>query len=421
MRQWRTRRRAHVSQRETRRLNILIVHGDPAMADWLAKAANDGADTVSVLSREAAFGAEAGHPDFVIVGEGSGETEAGPFSGEWRARTRRGAGAYILALIGEDRDALATLDDGADDYAIDRPSEALATRIRVARRFASERVQQRSRLRDGIDLFESISYAVIAFDLQGQVRWVNGRAARESGFTAEEMVGQPAQRFLASGSNFDEGAVIAEALRCGSAKVESELVGADGRTAHARIAVSPIHAQGELAGFLTVVEDISEQRRALQELERAHDLFESVFSQTLAGIVITDAVGRFVWVNDAALGIMGRPREEVVGQSLDLLFPEAWRKDLMERYLAVIAAPGPLEPIDLHVVRPNGTRSYVTLTRATFRGPGGEAYGVTSLVDITALKDAQEEAAGLAAIIESTEEAIISRDREGRIISWGKY
>ncbi len=397
-------------------LNILILHSDLAMREWLASVAATAADSVVSLPSGQAPGPDFSSPDLIIAEEAGPE----PFCGQWRANRRRGRGAYILALLPAGADALAILDAGADDYAAGEPSDALAVRIRVARRAAADRVQRRSRLRDGVALFESISFAVIAFGLDSRIRWVNTRATLESGYSREEMVGQPVQRFLSPGANFDEGAIIAEALKSGRAQVETELVGAEGETAYARIVISPIHSEGELAGFLTIVEDIGVQKRALLELEQSRELFQSVFSQTLAGVVVSDSDGFVVWVNDAALRILGRPRQAVIGQSVALGFPESWREDLLRAYRASIAAPGPIAPIDVYVSRPDGTRSYVTMTRATFHGPADQAYGVTTMVDITALKDAQEETARLAAIIESTDEAIISRDLGGRIISWNK-
>jgi two-component system, cell cycle sensor histidine kinase and response regulator CckA len=380
------------------------------MREWLANAASSVSETVHVHSSCDAVALE---------GVVAGLTIVGPGCLGARSYARAGRG-YVLALLAPGDDPLDALASGADDCALNEPSHGLAARLRICMHHARQRAAHGGLLGDARALLRDVPHAVIAFDRRGLVRWVNRAAVETSGYQPAALLGQPVQRFLAEDAAFDEAAVMAEVLTRGGAKVESRFVGAHGRVADVRIAISPIGSGRSLAGFLAVIEDLSEQKQALRELEQAHDLFESVFSQTLAGITIADDQGRFVWVNDAALRVMGHTREAVVGLDQALLFPEAWRDQIRALYAAAIAAPGPIEPIDLPIVRPDGSRCFVTMTRATFRAPDGRAYGVTTLVDISALKRSEEELARSAAIIASTEDAIVSRDRDGRIVGWNK-
>jgi two-component system, cell cycle sensor histidine kinase and response regulator CckA len=380
------------------------------MREWLANAARAVSGTIHLCSAADELLPEGLAPGLVILGPGA-----------LRQWTTRSAGnGHVLALLAPGDEELEALSAGADDCALDEPSHGLAARVRIAIHHARQRAAHGGLLGDARALLRDVPYSVIAFDRDGLVRWVNRAAAETSGYRPEALIGQPVKRFLAGEAAVDETAIMTEVLTRGGATVESRFADAHGRIADVRVTISPIGSGRSIAGFLAVIEDMSEQKQALRELEQAHDLFESVFSQTLAGITIADAEGRFVWVNDAALRVMGRSREEVVGVDQALLFPERWRDQIRALYAAAIANPGPIEPIDLPIIRPDGSRCFITMTRATFRAPDGRAYGVTTLVDISAIKRSEEELARSAAIIASTDDAIVSRDRDGRIIGWNK-
>ncbi len=63
---------------------------------------------------------------------------------------------------------------------------------------------------------------------------------------------------------------------------------------------------------LALVNDVTERRKAENELRRSEELFRGIFESTSAGVSLTDAGGRFVSCNPAFAAMLGRSVEEVL-------------------------------------------------------------------------------------------------------------
>ena len=94
---------------------------------------------------------------------------------------------------------------------------------------------------------------------------------------------------------------------------------------------------GSIGGIIIFSEDISERKQAAEQLSLA----AKVFSQTAEGLVITDASGSILDVNDAFTRISGYTRNEVLGKNPSILssgrqskefYADMWR-DLVEKGL----------------------------------------------------------------------------------------
>ena len=80
-----------------------------------------------------------------------------------------------------------------------------------------------------------------------------------------------------------------------------------------------------------------------------------------------------------------------------------------------------VEPHETARIRKDGRKIEVLLSLSPVHGPGGELIGVSRIVrDITERKRMEREALRLAAIVDSSDDAIVSKDLNGIVTSWNR-
>ncbi len=146
-------------------------------------------------------------------------------------------------------------------------------------------------------------------------------------------------------------------------------------------------------------------------------------SSSEAGFVSTDRDGRVRRVNDVAERLLGWSAAEAAGKSLwDVVVregrPEAWARlnpvDLTIEEQATIA-----DERQVTLVARDGRRLPVRLKAGLTHRADGEVAGVALIFrDVTAQARAEAEAGRLAAIVESSYDAVISKALDGRIVTW---
>jgi PAS domain S-box-containing protein len=129
--------------------------------------------------------------------------------------------------------------------------------------------------------------------------------------------------------------------------------------------------------------------------------------------------GTVLEVNQTACELWGRSAEELVGMPGrelphrdDLAGVLASMEQLREGAIDAVRA-------ERRYVRPDGSTVWADLTLQAVHGPGGEVlYLQALLVDITERRRAQEDQARLAAIVQSSQDAIIGSRLDSVITSW---
>jgi diguanylate cyclase (GGDEF)-like protein/PAS domain S-box-containing protein len=82
-------------------------------------------------------------------------------------------------------------------------------------------------------------------------------------------------------------------------------------------------AYGTCNGFVCIISDLTEQKKAEDELRLAHTVFET----SSEGMLVTDADNRIIMVNPAFTGITGYKREEAIGRDPSFLQSERQDKE----------------------------------------------------------------------------------------------
>lgn len=218
------------------------------------------------------------------------------------------------------------------------------------------------------------------------IKFANPTIAAISHSTPEDLIGKPFADFV-SPTHKD---LLAERykLRMSGEETpsiyESEGVSTDGKTVPIELNASLIEYEGRPA-LMAIVRDITERKRAEEELKESEAKFKNLFDSARDGIDIVDTETHKIYMsNKAFCQMLGYDENETVGLSIKDIHPEKDMSYVMEQFDNLVREGIELVT-DIPVKRKDGSIFYADITATPIK-MSGRTYVMGNFKDITERK-----------------------------------
>ncbi len=265
-------------------------------------------------------------------------------------------------------------------------------------------------------IVESAEDAIIGEELGGTITFWNPAAERLFGHTAVGAVGQHLDLIVPPENTAETQRARDRALRGDRPEhYETSLVAKDGRRLDVSLTLSPIKDKGgRPVGFSHIVRDVGRdkvlEREALQMAAVVEFSDDAIVSKDLNGIVQS-------W-NPAAERLFGYTEPEIVGKSIRMIIPrDRWSEE--DEVLRRVRAGKRVDHFETVRQRKDGSFVTVSLAVSPIRDLQGKVVGASKIArDVTLQLALERDKSRLGAIVESSDDAIVSKDLHGIIQTW---
>lgn len=276
-----------------------------------------------------------------------------------------------------------------------------------------------AREKELIAIYENVPGIVfyIALDRDGEFRFlsVSRDFLKATGLRREEVVGSLVRDLTPPSSREVVLNHYRQALRSGQPVRWQEESVLPGGKRYGEVAVTPLcDGSGVATHLIGIVHDIAECKRL--EERRAGDLLEAA----PVALVVVDQTGRIVLVNAQTETLFGYQREDLLGHAVEILIPQRFCERHQAHRASFFSAPR-VRPmgaqLELFGLRKDGTEFPVEVALSPIQTDKGVL--VTSAIrDVTDRKVMEEVRFRVGAIVESSDDAIISKNLDAGITSW---
>jgi len=195
-------------------------------------------------------------------------------------------------------------------------------------------------------IFENAADAILIYSLtpeekMGKFIEVNENACRWTGYSRTELLDMTLRDLQSPEETLDQSELSKNLLEFGEVTFEGNILHKDGSQKPIEFNSNVFTLRGERV-ILTIARDLSERKRAQQEVERSEERFRQIFHNTndaifLSHVTSNKTSSKFVEVNDAAIRWLGFERYELLTMSsIDITAPEdkSNNPEVIERIIA---------------------------------------------------------------------------------------
>ena len=260
--------------------------------------------------------------------------------------------------------------------------------------------------------------AIFSTNVFGEIISWNPACKRMFGYTEIEAAGKHISYIIPP--DFLQGAeLMLVAIAEGEPidRFETFLLPKNGTPAHVVLSIQPVKDDtGAAIGATMIAYNSSHKNQADEKLGRLAAIIDSsddaIISKTLAGIITS-------W-NPAAERLFGYTENEAIGKHISLIIPVD-RLNEEDIIIAHIAQGLKMDHFETMRITKGGTLVAISVTISPIVNSDGKIIGASKIArDISEHNKAVEKQSVLAAIVNSSDDAILSKTLDGNITSWNK-
>jgi PAS domain S-box-containing protein len=239
-------------------------------------------------------------------------------------------------------------------------------------------------------IFENTKDGILVSNANGEFLFSNQAMSEMLGYTSEEL---KSLKVLDIHPQKDLPAVIEVFNKAVGNEIklahDLPMLRKDGSVINVNISGNNIKLKGETC-LVGVFRDISERKRAAEELLAAKSFLDNVINTIADPVFVKDDRRKFVLVNDSLCNIVGRPRDALLGEDGDDMFPEEQVQVFQEMDKAVLDTG--VENVNEESLSnlSSGGKSTIVTRKTLYIDPAGKRYLVGVIRDITERKKVED-------------------------------
>ncbi len=260
----------------------------------------------------------------------------------------------------------------------------------------TELKKSEEKIRNLANIVESSNDAIGTISLEGTFTSWNKGAEEVYGYSHEEILGRP-MSFVTPAHLGDETNKLSELVKQGEMvhQYETLQLRKDKQEINVSITLSPVFdVHGKLTAISFVSRNITERKRAEENLRESEDKYRNIVETANEGIVKTDNEARINYVNKKMLDMLGYTLEEGLGRPIWGFISDEY-KPIIKMNLEK-KKQGISESAEVKLICKDGSHLWIHMNSKPLFDKEGKYMGAVSmLTDITKRKEAEEALANI--------------------------